>query len=99
MRLIFILCLTLSAAALSLSTSPAFARKSCWVDHYHYGGGSGKTRRQARREAIAAWQGFVAWEYGADWGHFSRAKNRRVTCSGSRGNYNCEATAIPCHRR
>lgn len=89
----------LSVIGMSATTTPAQARKSCWVDHYHYGSGSGKTKRSAKKAAIASWQSFTAWEYGAKWGKFRLAKDKRVSCSGSRGSYSCQASGIPCYRK
>ncbi len=74
------------------------ARKSCWVDHYHSGGGSGTTRRRAKQAAVRSWESFTAMEYGAQWGHYKLAKDRRLSCSGVRGDYECNVSAIPCHR-
>ena len=86
------------AAAWVLAPAPAQARKACWVDHYHNGGGVGRTKRAAKRAAKRAWEDFVAFEYGNDWGHYGIAKNKGASCSGSMGRYECNVSAIPCHR-
>ncbi len=79
-------------------TASQAARKSCWVDHYHSGGGTGTTRRRAKKAAIRSWEDFTALEYGAQWGHYRLAKNRSLSCSGTRADYECNVSAIPCHR-
>jgi hypothetical protein len=82
----------------SLASPAQAVKKSCWVDHYHNGAGEGPSKASARRAAIGAWEDFVAFEYGDNWGHFKLSKNKKVSCSGSKGNYDCNVSAIPCHR-
>ena len=71
------------ACGLALSAEPVLAQgmgldslhaqmriggKVCMVDHFHNGASSGKaSRRAAEAEAISAWSGFTAWEYGDIW--------------------------------
>jgi hypothetical protein len=44
--------------------------KTCLVDHYHDGSGSGSTRGSAQAAAIRAWAEFTAGEYGTSWGRY-----------------------------
>jgi hypothetical protein len=70
-------------------------RKTCMLDHFHYGNGSGATRPQAERSAIQAWVDFTAWEYGSPWGRYSIAASKSMTCSRSDG-WSCDLEARPC---
>lgn len=71
--------------------------RSCFAGHEHYASGTGTTRRLAMRDMIAGWSSFTAWEYGSDWGHYSRAADKRVSCvhDGNR-SWSCSGTARPC---
>ena len=74
------------------STSPAEAvrRTACMTDHFHYGSSSGQSSEKvARREAIANWQGFTAFEYGNAWASFKRARSQRVSCAKSEAGWGC----------
>ena len=44
--------------------------RTCLLDHFHDGSGSGPTRAAAQRAAIQAWIDFTAWEYGSRWGSY-----------------------------
>jgi hypothetical protein len=68
----------------------------CLQGHFHDGAGSGPTRSVAQREAIRAWIGFTAWEYGSTWGHYGLAVHKHMACSGGRGSWSCSTEAIPC---
>jgi hypothetical protein len=68
----------------------------CFLDHYHYGNGSGSTKAAATKDAIASWAGFTDFEYGSDWARYSRAASKRVTCSKSGDGYSCQIEARPC---
>jgi hypothetical protein len=70
-------------------------RKTCMLDHFHYGNGSGATRPQAQREAVQAWADFTAWEYGSVWGRYSIAASKKMTCSQSE-SWKCDVEARPC---
>jgi hypothetical protein len=70
--------------------------KTCMLDHFHDGSGSGPTRAAAQRAAIQAWTDFTAWEYGRRWGSFGASVSKRVSCSGGAGSYNCSVSSRPC---
>jgi hypothetical protein len=71
-------------------------RKTCMLDHFHDGSGTGKSRAQAERAAIQSWADFTAWEYSPIWGRFSNAVSRTVTCDRSSAGYTCNVSARPC---
>lgn len=75
--------------------------RTCFDGHYHYGTGtSKKSRAEAMRASIRAWQEFTAFEYGSDWARYSRAARKRVGCSKeSSTTWSCTAEAIPCRSR
>jgi hypothetical protein len=70
-------------------------RKTCMLDHFHDGSGSGATRSQAERAAIRAWTDFTAWEYGSHWGRYGLAVSKSMSCSGG-GGWSCSVSARPC---
>ena len=70
--------------------------RTCLLDHYHDGSGSGPTRASAMRAAIGAWSDFTAFEYGSRWGSYRAAVSKRMGCSGGPGNYSCSTSARPC---
>ena len=72
--------------------------RTCLLDHFHDGSGSGPTRAAAQRAAIQAWIDFTAWEYGSRWGSYAASLNKRMSCSGSRGDYSCSTSSRPCRR-
>jgi hypothetical protein len=70
-------------------------RKTCMLDHFHYGNGRGPTRPQAERAAIQAWVDFTAWEYGSTWGRYSISASKKMTCERS-DDWSCDLEARPC---
>ena len=44
--------------------------KTCLVDHYHDGSGTGSSRASAQAAAIRSWAEFTTWEYGNSWGRY-----------------------------
>jgi hypothetical protein len=73
-------------------------RKTCLVDHFHSGSGSGNTRSVAERQAIQSWADFTAWEYGSTWGRYTLAASKKMTCQ--RGDsWSCFVEARPCRSR
>ena len=74
-------------------------RKTCMLDHFHDGSGSGRTRAQAEKAAIVAWTEFTAWEYGSPWGRYSLAVSKKMDCSQGSGAWNCAVQARPCRGR
>jgi len=73
--------------------------KTCMLDHFHDGSGTGRTRAQAQRAAIRSWAEFTAWEYGDAWGRYSMAASRKASCSRESGSWRCTVEARPCRRR
>lgn len=70
-------------------------RKTCLVDHFHSGSGSGATKAQAERQAIQAWTDFTAWEYGSPWGRYSISAGQKKSCEQT-GSWSCFIEARPC---
>ncbi len=68
----------------------------CMLDHYHDGSGHGATQARAQAAAIRSWIDFTAWEYGNRWGSYANALGKRMSCSGSRGDFSCSTSARPC---
>jgi len=70
--------------------------RTCMLDHFHDGSGSGPTRAAAQRAAVRAWIDFTAWEYGRRWGSWGASVSKRMGCSGGPGGYSCEVSSRPC---
>jgi hypothetical protein len=71
----------------------------CFADHFHYGSGSVQpTKAKAEADAIAAWAGFVDFEYGAAYADFRIAASKSVKCHKAEGGIKCMAEARPCRR-
>jgi hypothetical protein len=71
-------------------------RKTCMLDHFHDGSGTGSTRAQAERAAVRSWAEFTAWEYGDPWGRYSIASSKKMTCSRESPTWRCAVEARPC---
>src|SRR5262245_33319512 len=71
-------------------------RKTCMLDHFHYGSGNGPSRALAERAATRSWADFTAWEYGDAWGRYSVAVSKQMTCSQRSGVWSCAVKARPC---
>lgn len=102
---VFTAAVSMSAATLALADETGLAAshswrkeggKVCFSDHWHYGSGSGPTRKAAERDAASAWAGFTAFEYGSTWARYSRAAGKKMSCSQSSGGWNCSVEARPC---
>jgi hypothetical protein len=70
--------------------------RTCFLDHYHSGSGSGATKAAAQKDAISSWAGFTDFEYGSDWAHFSRAASKSMSCSKGANGFDCQLSARPC---
>ena len=70
--------------------------KTCMVDHYHDGSGSGSTRGSAQSAAIRAWAEFTAWEYGTTWGRYGSAVGKSMNCDRGMSGWSCHTSARPC---
>jgi hypothetical protein len=104
--------LPLVAAALAALAVPALADETglhvthelrreggrlCFADHWHYGSGSGPSKKVAQAQAISSWSSFVDLEYGSDWARFSRAAQKAINCSPAGGGaVDCQIDARPC---
>ena len=51
--------------------------RTCLLDHFHDGSGSGPTRAAAQRAAIRSWIDFTAWEYGGRWGSWGASLSKK----------------------
>ncbi len=81
----------------ALHTKVRIGNRLCYTSHLHHGSGTGTSKRAAIRQAIKTWSSFTVWEYGSDWGRFSRAAGKSADCtvSGSRG-WRCNVKARAC---
>ena len=70
--------------------------RTCMLDHFHDGSGSGPTLAAAQRAAMRAWSDFTAFEYGSRWASYGASISQRMRCTGGRGNYSCDASSRPC---
>lgn len=72
-------------------------KRVCFSDHFHYGSGSTMpTKKAAVDDAVRAWAGFTAAEYGTDWAHFDRAGSKKISCTQGSGGFYCQIEARPC---
>jgi hypothetical protein len=75
-------------------------RKTCMVDHFHEGSGTGKTRQKAETGAKQSWTDFTAWEYGSDWARYSISESKQVDCSrNGASDWSCQVSSRPCRPR
>jgi hypothetical protein len=70
--------------------------KTCLLDHYHDGSGSGASKAAAQASAIRSWADFTAWEYGSSWGRYGLAVGKSMNCSGGGGSWSCNTSARAC---
>jgi hypothetical protein len=86
--------------AAAIADAPHAARleggRICYIEHAHYGSGSGNSRQAAERSAIGSWAGFTSFEYGSAWANFGKAAGKRMSCSQSGGSWDCSLEARPC---
>ncbi len=98
-------------AAIAATTSPLLADESglagihawrqvggrtCFVDHFHDGSGSGATQQAAMASAISSWQSFTSLEYGSDWASYANSISKSATCDKGTGTITCQLSSIPC---
>jgi hypothetical protein len=75
-------------------------RKTCMATHTHEGSGNGKTKKDAERAAIRAWESFTIWEYGPSWGRYSLSESKTINCDRSTGSeFSCQVSSRPCISR
>ena len=81
----------------SLHAQMRIGSKVCMVDHFHNGASNGKaSRKAAEAEAISAWSGFTAWEYGDNWGSWRLSESKSMNCGASGGSWSCTIESRPC---
>jgi hypothetical protein len=94
------------------STAPAFAqesgmasmhawrkvgKKTCMVDHYHGGSGTGSSQKAAEAAAERDWMSFTDLEYGRAWANVRLAVNRTMSCNRTGADdFSCRIDAIAC---
>ena len=79
-----------------LHTKIQLGSKVCFSDHTHTGSSSGQTKGQAVQAAVKDWSDFTAVEYGKEWGAFSLAWAKSISCEPSWGKWSCHIEAKPC---
>ena len=95
----FVLACVIAAGGTIAMTAPADAarRTACMTDHFHYGSSTGRrTKKVAEREAIQSWADFTAFEYGAAWASFRKARSTAVRCSQDPSGWSCSVEGVPC---
>lgn len=86
-----------TGVAQTLHATARIGGKLCLTEHSHFGGSSGQaSEKAAKAEAIKAWAGFTAWEYGTDWANIRKAIKVSMRCSQGSGGWGCELNANPC---
>jgi hypothetical protein len=70
--------------------------KTCLVDHYHDGSGSGASKSAAQAAAIRSWVEFTAWEYGSSWGRYGLAVGKSMNCDRGMSGWSCSTSARAC---
>ncbi len=72
-------------------------KKTCMVDHFHNGSGSGTSRQAAEAAAARDWSGFTNLEYGSSWADYRIAVSKEMTCNRTGAtDFTCQVAAIPC---
>jgi hypothetical protein len=74
------------------------AGKTCMIDHFHYGSGSGATKQAAMRQAVVSWTSFTVFEYGTTWGSYNNSAGKIVNCDKSGAGWICAIRSRPCKR-
>jgi hypothetical protein len=70
--------------------------RTCLLDHFHDGSGSGPTRAAAQHAAMRAWSDFTAFEYGPRWASYGASISKRMSCTGGGRSYSCDTSSRPC---
>jgi hypothetical protein len=72
-------------------------KKTCLVDHFHDGDGTGTNQKTAELAAVRSWQSFTDLEYGSDWANFKYANSKAMKCANEGGaRWSCRTEAVPC---
>lgn len=72
-------------------------KKTCMVDHYHGGSGTGSSMKAAEAAAAKDWIGFTDLEYGSAWADVRIAISKTLNCSRTGAkDFSCRIDAIPC---
>ncbi|KUO67475.1 MAG: hypothetical protein APF80_09475 [Alphaproteobacteria bacterium BRH_c36] len=72
-------------------------RKTCMANHFHHGSGTGRSKADARKAAINAWQEFTAFEYGLDWAYFRNSASKSIAYSNTAEGWSANVEARPCN--
>jgi hypothetical protein len=84
----------------SIHTWRKVGKKTCMLDHYHSGQGSGQTTKAAESAAIANWASFTSLEYGSDWASYKIAEKKTMKCAKEDAtSWTCNTDALPCRPR
>jgi len=75
------------------------AGKTCMIDHFHYGSGTGASEKAAQASAVASWASFTEFEYGSTWARYANAAGKVMDCKNLGGTWGCNVRARPCKRR
>lgn len=70
--------------------------RTCMSDHFHYGSGTGKTKKAALAAAVQSWSSFTAFEYGSSWANFRHAAGKAVSYSAASGGWSADLSARAC---
>ena len=70
--------------------------KTCFVDHYHDGSGSGPSQQAAVAQAVRSWTDFTVLEYGSAWGSYANSISKSVSCNRGASDFTCSISSIPC---
>ena len=70
--------------------------RTCLVEHFHDGNGSGATQKAAMSEAIKSWEGFTSLEYGSDWGRYANSISKSATCDRGSSGFTCQVSSVAC---
>lgn len=70
--------------------------RTCMVDHFHYGSGSGPTKQKAIADAAASWSSFTDFEYGRNWASFKRSANKQINATQSSTGWTADVSSRPC---
>jgi hypothetical protein len=81
----------------AIHTWKKVGKKTCMLDHYHSGQGTGANRKAAEAAAIQSWASFTDLEYGSSWASFKIAERKSVKCSQDGSNsFSCQIEALAC---
>lgn len=81
----------------SIHTWKKVGKKTCMLDHFHSGQGSGPNRKAAELSAMKSWMGFTDLEYGSDWASYKIAERKSMSCNQDNdSSWTCNTDALAC---